>query len=149
MRPELDDIFTDGQFKLMDEEFDEAIEIFTRVLEEDHDNGKVYQARAVAYLRKGSKAQALNDIERAIECNPENPRFHYHKGAILMQQELFHEAIESLSRAIDLDPSYAAPYLLRGQIYEKLGDEEGASADMSMAMALRKEQTKASKVVDF
>ena len=149
MRQELDDLFTDGQFKLMDEEFDEAIEIFTRVLEEDHNHGKVYQARAVAYLRKGEKDLAMADIDRAIECNPENPRFHYHKGAILMQQELLDEAIECLSRAIDLDPSYAAPYLLRGQIYEKLGDEESASSDISMAMALRKEQTKASKIVDF
>ncbi len=149
MRQELEDLFTDGQFKLMDEEFDEAIEIFTKVLEEDSDHGKVYQARAVAYLRKGDKDLALKDIDKAIECNPENPRFFYHKGAILMQQELLDEAIEALSRAIDLDPPYAAPYLLRSQIYEKLGDEEGASADMSMAMALRKEQTKASKIVDF
>ncbi len=149
MREDLEDLFTDGQFKLMDEEFDEAIEIFTKVLEHDHDGGKVYQARAVAYLRKGDKEAAMHDIDKAIECNPENPRFHYHKGAILFQQEAFDEAIESLSRAIDLDPAYASAYMLRGQLYERIGDEESASADLSRAMALRKEQTKASKIVDF
>ncbi len=149
MREDLDDLFTDGQFKLMDEEYDEAIEIFDRVLKEDKDACKAYQARAVAYFKKGDTASALKDIDSAIECAPENARFYYHKGAILFQQGLLDEAIDALSRSIDIDPSYASPYLLRGQIYERLGDEEGASSDMSMAMSLRKEQTKASRIVDF
>jgi len=149
MRQDLDELFTDGQFKLMDEEFDEAIEIFTKVLQEDHGQGKVYQARAVAYLKKGDKKAALKDIERAVECNPENPRFHFHKGAILFQQDMLDEAIESLSRAIDLDPSHASSYFLRGQIFEKIGDEESASADIGRATSLSREQSKASKIVDF
>ena len=146
---DLEDRFTEGQFAFMDEDFDGSIRIFSEILEEDAGFAKAWQARAIAYLRKGETELALKDIEEAVRLEPENARFHFHKGAILFQREELDLAVESLSKAIDLDPTYAAPYLLRGQIYEKLGDEESASADLSRAMALRREDVKSRKVVDF
>ncbi len=146
---DIEDLFTEGQFKFMDEDFEGAIVIFSEVIEKDPKFGRAYQARAIAKLRLGDKDAALTDIDLAIECEPENPKFHYHKGAILLQKEAFDEAVDCLSKAIELDPSYASAYLLRGHIFEKVGDEESASADISKATALRKEQTRISKVVDF
>ncbi len=146
---DLEELFTEGQFKFMDEEFEEAIAIFSEIIVKNPSFGRAYQARAIAKLRLGDGDAAIEDINRAIECEPENPKFHYHKGAILLKNEILDQALESLSTAIDIDPAYAAAYMLRGHVFEKAGDEERASADTSKAMNLRREQTKNSQVVDF
>ncbi len=145
----LEELFTEGQFKFMDDDFEGAVAIFSEIIEKDPSFGKAYQARAIARLRLGDGDAAIEDIDMAIKCEPENPKFHYHKGAILLKQEVLDQAMESLSNAIDIDPSYAAAYMLRGHIFERVGDEESASADTSKAMNLRREQTKNSQVVDF
>ncbi len=149
MTPDIDALFTEGQFKFMDEEYDEAIKVFTKVIELDPAFGKAYQARAIAYLRTGDNTKALEDIAMAIEAEPENHRFHYHKGAIHLKNEELDEAVEALSRAIDIAPDYAPAYLLRSEVFDKLGEEEAAAADFNKADVLRKEQTQASKIVDF
>ena len=149
MTPEVEELFTDGQFKFMDEEYDEAIEVFTRVIELEPGFGKAYQARAIAYLKKGDNAKAMDDINKAIEVEPENHRYHYHKGAIHLKNDELDEAVEALSRAIDLAPQYAPAYFLRSEVFDKLGEEEAAAADFNKEDVLREEQTHASKIVDF
>jgi Flp pilus assembly protein TadD len=146
MKAELEDLFADGQFRLMDDDFAGSIAIFTEVLEKDPQCGRAYQARAIARLKAGDAEDALVDIDAAIRCEPDNARFRYHKATVLIQKNAFDEALESLSRAIDLEPGYPPPYLLRGKVYERLGEEELANADISQAMTLRKEGT---KVVDY
>jgi len=149
MTPEVEKLFTDGQFKFMDEEYEEAIVSFTKVIELEPTFAKAYQARAIAYLRKGDNEKALADINKAIEIEPENHRFHYHKGAIHLKNNEFDEALEALSRSIDLSPEYAPAYFLRSEVYDKLGEEEAAAADFNKADMLRREQTTATKIVDF
>ncbi len=144
-----EELFIQGQFKFMDEEFEASIELFSKVLEIDPGFSDAYQARAVARLRSGDEKGALADIDKAIECAPENAKYHYRKGAILFKSGELDEALECLSRAIDLDPALAPAYALRGHLYEKAGDEENASADLSRAEMLRREQTRNSKIVDF
>ncbi|HID97256.1 MAG TPA: tetratricopeptide repeat protein [Thermodesulfobacteriaceae bacterium] len=146
MNPEIEDRFADGQLKLMDEDFEESIAIFTEILESDPSCARVYQARAVAKLRSDDLAGAMKDIDEAIKCEPENYRFHYHKGAMLFQHGAADEAVESVSRAIGLAPEFAPAYFLRSKIYEKLGDEESSGVDLNKAITLRKQQT---TVVDF
>jgi Flp pilus assembly protein TadD len=146
MKPDLEDLFADGQFRLMEDDFAGSITVFTEVLEKDPQYGKAYQARAVARLKAGDAEAALVDIDAAIRCEPDNPRFHYHKASILISKNALDEALESLSRAIDLEPGYPPPYLLRGKVYEQLGEEELANVDISQAINLRKQRT---RVVDF
>ncbi len=149
MTPEVDALFTDGQFKFMDEEYEESIDIFTRVIEMAPGFAKAFQARAIAYLRTGENDKALMDIEEAIRIEPENHRFHYHKGAIHLKNEELDEAVEALSRAIDIAPEYAPAYFLRSEAFDKLGEEDAAIADFNKADVLRKEQAAINKVVDF
>ena len=149
MTPEIDQLFTDGQFKFMDGEYEESIVIFSRVIDMEPNFARAYQARAIAYLRSGDNERAIADINMAIEIEPENYRFHYHKGAIHLKNNDLDEAVEALSRSIDLAPEYAPAYLLRSEAFEKLGEEDAAGADFNKADVLRKEQASSSKVIDF
>jgi len=145
----LEDKFADGQFKFMDEDYEGSIAIFSEILEIDPNFSKAYQARAIAKFKIGNVQEALKDLDEAIKCEPDNPKFYYHKSAILFKENLLDEAVEMVSRAIDLDPTFASAYYLRSQLLEKLGEEEAAALDMNQAMALRREQAKAAKYIDF
>lgn len=149
MTPESDAIFTDGQLKLMEEQYEESITIFTRVIEMEPGFAKALQARAIAYLKTGNNEKAMEDIEAAIRSEPENYRLHYHKGAIHFKNGQLDEAVEAFSRAIDIAPEYAPAYLLRSEAFDKLGEEDAAIVDFNKADVLRKEQTATSKVIDF
>ncbi len=145
----IDDLFTEAQFKFMEQEYQDAIELFTKVIELDQQFVKAWQARAIAHLRMDHKDDALGDIERAITIEPENHRLHYHKGAILFKYNMVDEAVEALSRAIELSPEYGPAYYLRSEIFSAMGEEEASSADFSKAESLSKQQATSSKVVDF
>ena len=146
MRQDLEERFTEGQFKFMDEAFEDCIAVFTEVLEADPQCAKVYQARAIARLKLNDPEKAIKDIDAAIKCEPENCRLHYHKGAILFKEEVLDEALKCLTKAINLSPEYAPAYVLRSEVYERLGDKDAAGLDMNNAMILSKQS---SKIIDW
>ena len=141
MKKDLEDLFVEGQFKFMDEDFDAAIKIFTDILEKDPSLDKVYQARAVAYIRLDKIDEALRDIDLALSYSPRNPRLIYRKGAIFFQKGDAEKALEFINQSIDIDAAFPAAYVLRSKIFEKLGDEEQASADIYQASMLKKKST--------
>ncbi len=149
MKPEVKELFVDAQLKFVSDSYEESIELFQKVLDVDPKCAKAYQAIAVANVRLQRQDQAVDNIDKALECEPENPRLHYHKGAILFQIQKLDEAIESLSRAITLDPTYAPAYTLRSSVFEALGEEEAAGADLNYALNLRKAETRNDKIVDL
>lgn len=142
MKQDLEERFIEGQFKFMDEDFEGCIAVFSKILEEDPRCAKVYQARAIACLRLNDNDAAIRDIDTAIECDSQNARLYYHKGAILFKAQILDEALKCLTQAIDLSPEYFPAYALRGEVYERLGDKDAADLDMNNAMILRKESTK-------
>ncbi len=146
MRQDLKERFTEGQFKFMKGDIEGCIAIFTEILEADSQCSEAYHARAIAYLKSGNKDAAIEDIETAIQYDPNNCRLHYHKGSILVQVEAFDEAIKSLSEAIALSPNYVPAYTIRAKVYERIGNKDAAAEDMARAALLAK---KASNMVDF
>ncbi|MGB9712283.1 MAG: tetratricopeptide repeat protein [Dissulfurimicrobium sp.] len=142
MKKELEDLFIEGQFKLMDGDLNGSIKIFCEIIEKDPEAGQAYQARAVAYMKLDNIDAAVSDINSAISCEPQNVRYIYRKGIILFKKGDIQEALDSVNHALEIDPTYPAAYVLRSKIYEKLGDNEQAAADMSHAMMLKKETTK-------
>lgn len=141
MEKSIDELYTDAQFKMMEGELADGITICNNILEKDCKYTKALQARAIARFKLGDPQGAIQDIEQAICCEPENARFHYHKGTILFQQGKIDEAFNMLTKAIELDPKYPAPYTVRSKIFEMNGDTESANADFDQAVKLRNEQS--------
>ncbi len=59
-----------GRKALEAEEFDAAIEHLTALIDHAPDFAEGYNARALAYFRKGLYGPALDDLARALELNP-------------------------------------------------------------------------------
>lgn len=140
-------MFVEGQFKLMDGDIEGSIRIFSDIIEKESGLGQVHQALAIAYIKLNKFEAALNEINTAVSCEPQNPRFIYRKSAILFQKGDIEEALNSINQAIDIDPSFPAAYVLRSKIFEKMGDEEQAASDMSQANMLNK--VASGKLIDW
>jgi tetratricopeptide (TPR) repeat protein len=89
-----------------------------------------------SYREKGEYQQAIVELSKAIELNPE-----YH-GALAKRGESYRMideydlAIADLNRAIELDPEYSWALASRGECYYQKDNYEQAIADFTRAVEL-------------
>ena len=89
-------------------EFDKAIEIYTRII----DSGKLtrqnlavtYNLRGEAYSDKGDCASAIEDFTRAIEIKPEYAQAYYFRSFCYQKAKDYENAWADLEKAIFLRP---------------------------------------------
>lgn len=104
------------------------------------------RALAVKYLDKASEGEQLliraaeagaaarplearKDLERLTQLYPADARAQFQLGLNYMASQDWPHAIESLSRAITIEPEYAAPYNQRGYAHRFSGDFKRAEED--------------------
>ena len=86
--------------------------------------------------KKGNYNSAIIYLNKAIEIDPNDCRFHISRGTI-KAKENHEEAIEDYTKAIEIDPNNVFAYRLRGDSKRKLGDYEGADMDYKKADKLK------------
>lgn len=149
MSIDIEELFLEGARILTLKKFDEALEIFNKVLEIDPNHIKALEARAVIYMQKGEIELAENDLEKAINIEPENARLYYRLGQVYYRKKDLDKALELFTKAIDLEPTYPAAYMARSQVLREKGLEEAADLELDKAVAVQREIAKARRVVDF
>ncbi len=73
-----------------------------------------YFQREQAEMQCRMYAQALKDIEKAVEMAPDDVDYLVEKGAVLLRVNKLDDAIETFQKAIAKDNKYAAAYRLLG-----------------------------------
>ncbi len=91
----------------------------------------VYGSRAFTLAQKGNLAQALADVDRAIDITPEEPVFHVTKADIQRRRGDLPAALASYDQVLKLDPNSTDAYREKADIYRKIGDNEGELASLS------------------
>ncbi|MEZ4451726.1 MAG: tetratricopeptide repeat protein [Nannocystaceae bacterium] len=81
----------------------------------------------------GDNARALEEVQRALELNPESAAAWEALGAILHEEGDDEEAREAIERALELDPSRGVALFHRGLFTLDQGDGDGALADFLAA----------------
>ncbi|MEK6675618.1 MAG: Fe(2+)-trafficking protein [Planctomycetota bacterium] len=88
-----------------------------------------------------------NDVEKRIQqfrnmalSDPHNELGHFSLGKALVEAERFGEAIESLSRAIELNPSLSKAYQFLGEAASKAGDRTKAVEVLERGVQVADEQ---------
>ena len=115
-----------------------ALVVFTLAVQRLPDDPWVYSDRALAHEALGNHEEALADINRAIEMEPDNAHF-YIRRAQFWQNALpdFDAALADLNRAVEIAPDNAEAYSERGAFYQYHTDDlEAALADRSRALEL-------------
>jgi hypothetical protein len=133
---------TAGAAALAKGEDDEAIRIFTMVIEAKQPTPMLYYdhvSRGIAYTRKGQNEQALADFDAAVKLKPDDVDARFRRGGMRVQLKHFQGAIEDLTVVIQADAMNAAAYNMRGFSYNTLGQYTNSTADHEMACQLNKE----------
>ncbi len=73
---------------------------------------------AIVYRRADKLDQAVSELERAVQCNPQQPVFWNQLGITYRLQGQFAKARDAYERAMKLDPSYPAPIVNLGMLFD-------------------------------
>jgi tetratricopeptide (TPR) repeat protein len=116
--------------------YDEAIALFSQIIDRNPLNASDYSNRGLTYFQSGQTVRALADYNRAIDLNPRldgayNNRANYHAA-----QGQFLEAILDYDVALDLNPANVRAWINQGITFRDLEMYERAIESFDMALHL-------------
>ena len=118
------------------EKYSKAIEAFEAALKIEQDDVTYYYI-ADCYSELGDFESALNNINKAIELDPNDNDYVSTKADLLYDMGKGKEAIETYDAFIKVNPTYWGGYYRRGFFKDNLGDTDGAIEDYSTAIVLK------------
>jgi protein O-GlcNAc transferase len=94
-----------------------AIEQLGRLIEQDPDFVEACLALEPGQVDAGAHELLVATLRRAIETNPQQPRYHYLIGKVLERMGQADEAIAATERAIEMDPRHIHALILLAELY--------------------------------
>ena len=90
-----------------------------------------YLTRVHAEMQCRMYQQAINDINKAVELEPQNVEYWLEKGGIHLRVNPLDEAVTALQKVLNLDPKNAGAYRMLGytQIQQKKNKEGMANLE--------------------
>ncbi len=86
------------------------------------DYSLAYGDLGIAYYNLKTYDEAVANLSKAVEFDPENPKVHFYLGLALMRSKQFEPALKSYEEAIRLNPDYLNAYINIGVIRAMQGD---------------------------
>ena len=132
-----------GIYAELSQDYKEAVKLLTRAIEDER--GEVIKLalarrfRGLAYKHLGRRDEALNDFLEVIRIQPKLDLGYYDAGVIYNLTNRYKEAIDAMTRAIDLrtdDRGLARRRSERGNAYFHLGQFKRAQDDFVVAVRL-------------
>jgi tetratricopeptide (TPR) repeat protein len=117
-------------------QFPEAIEAYTKALDQRPTDATIYYDRGVAYGRLNRWSDAADDYTLALEHDVNMARAYNNRATAYAQQHQYDRAIADFSQAIKREPSGALSYRNRGLAYHDLGRLKDAIQDLTVAIGL-------------
>ncbi len=120
---------------------------FTQDLNSVPSTSNEFVRRAIARYIIEEGADALNDLNKAIEIDPSNANAYFHRGYIRLNYYSYYKqydhsefsrekALIDFSKAINIDSSHALAYSFRGKIFGDMKKFKPAFSDIEKALAL-------------
>ena len=96
--------------------------------------------RGVIRMRRGELAAAQGDFDLAMPMIPNSSEAHFNRGAVLVGEHRYKDALDDLDKAITLGVrELAKAYYFRGLAHDYLEDEPAAYRDYKQAQTLAPE----------
>ncbi len=125
-----------GYGELINQQYQESINHYSKVLRLDSTCMECYNGRGQAYLNTRKIPEALADFDAAIQAGIVTPKLFLNRGKCLVILGRSVEALPALSRSLELEPKAPETYYFRAVAYEKTGAPDKAIADYSQAIQL-------------
>lgn len=131
--------FNIGYEKYENNDFDGAIENYSKAIEINPEYAKAYIGRRSVRLRNGDfkgssedHAHAKKIYRKIIEMNPDDAEAYCNLGNLSNYQL----AMENYNKSLKINPYFAAAYLSRGERIFYNGDKVGAMADFQKTIEI-------------
>jgi TonB family protein len=124
-----------AQQSLGPKQFDRVIEDCTQALALEPELFEALLLRATAYSNLNQREKAIADLDSVIRAYPRASTFVF-RGNQNMLLSRYEAAAADFTQAIKRTPSAPAPYELRANARQQLGDARGASEDRMKAAQL-------------
>jgi tetratricopeptide (TPR) repeat protein len=123
------------------EKLDKAISSATDAIGLDSNSGFNYAIRATFHDSDGNYKNAVEDLARASELEPENAGYHLLLGWVHASNEKYIEAVAELERAIKLEPRNPEGYFARaviqlGRAYHAMTNAQNVIQDLILGGSL-------------
>ena len=118
------------------DEYEEALEAYTRSIELDPELTEAYRGRAGLLFGLGRYDEALIDVDKVLEWDPEDAALIAFRASILWYSGRLEDALAEMDRAIEVEPDNFGLYNNRALMLSQNGEFERALADVDMAIEL-------------
>lgn len=92
------------------EKYNEAVEHYSLVLEENPDAISIYNCRAKAFEVMEKYEEAIIDLTKVVAAEPENPDALFRRAECYSSLDRYEYAAVDYLRVVDLEPSFIMPY---------------------------------------
>lgn len=122
-----------------DGRLEEAVEIYTRIIEAVPDKtgnipAVIHKHRGMAYFAMNKLEEAIQDFEDSINADPKAFRSYYYKGIVCSVMKKYEEAVDAYSHSLELNEFQCHTNLRRAMAYYELGEYEKAMNDLDVAI---------------
>lgn len=107
-------------------DMDRALTDYNKALQLDPEFGSAYDKRGALYLHKNDLGEALPDLNKALELDSKLVNAYTNRGKVHFNQNRYGDAVKDFEKALFLCPGDAYLYLLLGQAYLNLGENDKA-----------------------
>ncbi|MCX8084713.1 MAG: tetratricopeptide repeat protein [Calditerrivibrio sp.] len=121
-----------------------AIEVLSEYLSNNDDTtGQAYFYRGLAHYDLGDFPEAVSDIKRAIEINPNYSQYYFRLGMAYSRMFQHNEGIKALEKAIKMNNKNTRAKFLLGTLYFEIGEISKASEIFKNIIKTNKSHTSA------
>jgi tetratricopeptide (TPR) repeat protein len=124
----IDEVIEKGRKHRFDDDFEKALELFTRALAIDSSSVESLFQIGLTYISMENLDAAHEQFENALQLQPEFARGYFGKGAVCFYKDKFDESLEYLNRAIALAPEISF-YYLRCRLHSRNENDAKAIED--------------------
>lgn len=126
-----------GVAALATQDFDSAIDLFSRVLQAVATNPFCHVNLGDALAGAGRRQEAQAHYRNALEVKSADPDQYMHLGNAFAERALHDYACAAFRRAIELRPLYAEAHFNLGNSFRSLGRQDDAAASYTRAIEIR------------
>jgi len=124
-------LFSAGQYRKAVFDYNEYEKLIATGL-----NDRFYYIRFQAEVNGNLFQQALNDINKAIEINPNNTIYYAEKASLEVRVNLYDDAINTAKECIKVDPNNSDGYLFLGLALCLKGEKVEGTKNLEKAKEL-------------
>ena len=135
----IDDLLLKALKAHNNEQYEEAILYYIKILELDLDNtikSLILKHRGMAFFACSKYKEAIADFKESFKLDPSSSRAVYYQGVVYSVLRKHKEAIEVFNKSLKINPFQPFCLYRRGQSYFHLDDFTQALADCEAALAL-------------